>query len=99
MIKVLLIEDNPVDAQLTKDILAEESVDQFDLTHVDQMSEAIRRLRNERFDVVLPDLYLWDAHGLEPVAQIPLTTPPVPPVVMSGAAHNTLQLQVVRSRP
>ncbi|TLY15901.1 MAG: response regulator [Nitrospirae bacterium] len=75
MIKVLLIEDNPVDAQLTKDILAEESADQFDLSQVDQMSEAIRRLRNERFDVVLLDLSLPDANGLETVHQIQVTTP------------------------
>ena len=78
MIKVLLIEDNPVDAQLTKDILAEESADQFDLSQVDQMSEAIRRLRNERFDVVLLDLSLPDANGLETVHQIQVTTPMCP---------------------
>lgn len=97
MIKVLLIEDNPVDAQLTKDILAEESADPFDLTHVDQMSEAIRRLRNERFDVVLLDLSLPDAHGLDTLHQIQVTTASVPIVVLSGLDDKALALQAVQS--
>ena len=94
---ILLIEDNPVDAQLTKDILAEESADQFDLSQVDQMSEAIRRLRNERFDVVLLDLSLPDANGLETVHQIQVTTPNVPIVVLSGFDDKALALQAVQN--
>jgi len=96
MIKVLLIEDNPVDAQLTKDILAEESAEQFDLAHAAQMSEAIQRLRIERFDVVLLDLSLPDAHGLETLNQVQVTTPSVPIVVLSGSDDKALALQAVQ---
>ena len=55
IIKLLLVEDNDVDAHLTKDILAEWSIEQFDITHVTRLSEAFTHLARDRYDAILLD--------------------------------------------
>jgi two-component system, cell cycle response regulator len=70
MIKVLLVEDNDIDARLTQDILAEWSQEQFEITHVSRLSEAFTHLARARFDAVLLDLSLPDGYGLSTVRQM-----------------------------
>ena len=83
MIKLLLVEDNPVDAQLTRDLLAEWPLDQFEITHAPILADGLTRLSRDRFDVVLLDLSLPDTHGLSTVTQVLATSPGVPVVVLS----------------
>ena len=54
-IRVLLVEDNPGDAFLVKEFLSEVGTTQFELVHVVRLGEALERLAQERFDVVLLD--------------------------------------------
>ncbi len=96
MIKLLLVEDNPTDAQLARDLLAEWSADQFELVHVNTLSEALRRLSRERFEAVLLDLSLPDTKGLDTVTQMLETSPGVPIVVLSGWDDEAVGLQAVR---
>ena len=96
MIKVLLIEDDAVDAHLTQDILAEWSVEQFQVTHVTTLTEGLARLSRERFDAVLLDLSLPDAYGLPAVKQVQATSPAIPVVVLSGVDDQALSLQAVQ---
>lgn len=46
-IKVLLIEDNPGDARLIREIIADASSTRFELTHTERPSEGLRCLREE----------------------------------------------------
>ncbi|HEU4684878.1 MAG TPA: GGDEF domain-containing response regulator [Nitrospira sp.] len=96
MITVLLIEDNDVDAQLTQDLLAEWSVEEFHITHVKTLSEGLARLSQARFDAILLDLSLPDAFGLPTVRQVHATNPSIPLVVLSGVSDQTLALQAVQ---
>ena len=96
MIKVLLVEDNPVDAQLTQDLLAEWALDQFDISHAPILAEGLTRLSRGRFDVVLLDLSLPDTHGLSTVTQVLATSPGVPVVVLSGHDDHPLALQALQ---
>lgn len=96
MVRVLLIEDNPVDAQLTQDILAEWADDRFDLTRVGTLSEGLARLARDRFDAVLLDLSLPDAQGLNTVTQVLATSPGIPIVVLTGYDDQELALQAVQ---
>jgi diguanylate cyclase (GGDEF)-like protein len=96
MIKVLLVEDNSVDAELTKDILAEWSVEHFEVAHVTSMAEALVCLSRDRFDAVLVDLSLPDANGLATVKQVQAASPSMPVVVLSGFDDQTLALQAVQ---
>ena len=61
-IKVLmLVEDNPGDARLLREMLKEQGTHKTDLIHVESMGEAERRLAGNSFDAILLDLGLPDA--------------------------------------
>ena len=97
MIKILLVEDNDVDAHLTQDILSEWSIEQFDITHVARLSEALTKLANERFDAVLLDLSLPDGYGLATLRQVQAANPTIPIIVLSGVSDQALALQAVQN--
>lgn len=97
MIKILLVEDNDVDAHLTQDILAEWSIEQFDITHVTRLSEAFTQLARDRFDAVLLDLSLPDGYGLPTLRQMQAASPTIPIIVLSGVSDQTLALQAVQN--
>lgn len=97
MIKILLVEDNDVDAHLTQDILAEWSIEQFDITHVTRLSEAFTHLARERFDAVLLDLSLPDGYGLSTLRQMQAANPTIPIIVLSGVSDQALALQAVQN--
>ena len=97
MIKILLVEDNDVDAHLTQDILAEWSIEQFDITHVTRLSEAFTHLARTRFDAVLLDLSLPDGYGLSTLRQMQAANPTIPIIVLSGVSDQALALQAVQN--
>jgi diguanylate cyclase (GGDEF)-like protein len=96
MIKVLLVEDNDVDAQLTQDLLSEWSTEEFLITRTKTLGEGIRLLSCERFDAVLLDLSLPDTFGLPTVKEVHATSPTTPVVVLSGVSDQTLAIQAVQ---
>jgi diguanylate cyclase (GGDEF)-like protein len=96
MIKVLLVEDNEVDAQLTQDLLSEWSMEEFQITRAKTLGEGLTVLSRERFDAVLLDLSLPDAFGLPTVREVHATSPMIPVVVLSGVSDQSLALEAVR---
>lgn len=96
MIKVLLVEDNDVDAQLTQDLLSEWSIEEFQIARAKTLGDGLALLGRERFDAVLLDLSLPDAFGLPTVRQVHATSPATPVVVLSGVSDQTLALQAVQ---
>ncbi|TMF13877.1 MAG: response regulator [Chloroflexi bacterium] len=77
-IEVLLVEDNPGDARLVRESLAEVRSRRFNLTHVDRLEDAIRRLERDEYDVVLLDLLLQDSQRLGTLMEIHSQAPKVP---------------------
>lgn len=96
MIKVLLVEDNDVDAQLTQDLLSEWSIEEFQIARAKTLGEGLTLLSREQFDAVLLDLSLPDAFGLPTVKQVHATSPTIPVVVLSGVNDQNLALQAVQ---
>ncbi|MCK4789915.1 MAG: response regulator, partial [Desulfobacteraceae bacterium] len=68
-IRVLLIEDNPGDARLIREFLAEAEETVFTLECVDRLSTGLKRLANGAIDVILLDLGLPDSQGLDTLAR------------------------------
>ena len=64
-IKVLLIEDNPGDARLIQEMLTEVRDSPFDLEYAERLSAGLEHLGSGRIDLVLLDLSLPDARGLD----------------------------------
>ena len=72
-IKVMLVEDNPADARLVRELLTEASAVEFDVARVERLADAIERLKAETFDIILLDLRLPDSAGLETFTRMRVT--------------------------
>ena len=90
---VLVVEDNPGDARLLREMLDERGASDTDVTFVDCIADAIRILDARAFDVVLLDLGLPDAHGLDALQQVRDAAPRVPVVVLSGLDDESVARQ------
>jgi CheY-like chemotaxis protein len=91
-VEVLLVEDNPGDARLVKESLADVTATAFHLTHVERLEDAIRRLEQARYDVVLLDLLLQDSQRLGTLMEIHNQAPKVPIVVFTGLEDDVVGL-------
>lgn len=96
MLKILLVEDNAVDAQLAQDTLSDWNADQFEVVHVTDLKQALSALGRNHFDAVLLDLSLPDGHGLATLQEVQGTSPGIPIVVLSGFADQSTALQAVQ---
>jgi len=83
-IKVLLVEDNLGDARLLYEGLEEALPEQFQMTHVRRLSEALEYLWEKSCSVVLLDLGLPDSHGIDTLVLVRAQAPGVPIVVLTG---------------
>ena len=93
--KVLLVEDNPGDVLLLREVLTEFPNSPFELEHVDRLAPALERLNAGGIDLVLLDLSLPDSHGLETFARALALAPQVPIIVMSGLDDEALAIETV----
>jgi diguanylate cyclase (GGDEF)-like protein len=96
-IRVLLVEDNPDDAHLLREILRDVSSHQFDLIHVERLSAALERLDTERLDVILLDLSLPDAQGIDTLVQVRKRASSLPIVVLTGLDDETMALNALQN--
>lgn len=97
-IHILLVEDNPGDARLVLEMLAETRPGNFVLTHADLFAEALKRLGEQHFDIVLLDMTLPDSGGLDTLAQMQEAVPHMPIVVLTGLHDEALGLQAMQHR-
>ena len=96
-IRVLLVEDNPGDARLFTELVRDTGAGQWKLVHVGRLSAALDRLRHEPFDVMLLDLSLPDADGLETLIRAHAEAPKIPIVVLTGHDDEALAVRAVRA--
>ncbi len=94
--KVLLIEDNPGDARLIREMLAEEDGAPFDLRYATRLADGIEALGKEAPALVLLDLSLPDSFGLETFARVYAHSPGVPIIVLTGNDDQTVALSAVK---
>ena len=95
--KVLLVEDSPGDAALLHEMFSEQGWDHTELTHVVRMSDAERHLAERPVDVILLDLGLPDAQGLQAIQRTHAAAPRVPLVVLTGLDDESLAVQALKA--
>jgi PAS domain S-box-containing protein len=96
MLRILLLEDNPADANLLHEILHETTDENWNIVHVEKLRAALEVIPQHSFDIVLSDLSLPDAQGLDTVVQIHALTPALPIVVLTGLNNEEIGLQALR---
>jgi diguanylate cyclase (GGDEF)-like protein len=94
--KVLLIEDDPEDADLLQEMLSEREADWCEVTWVNRLQLGLARLAANPIDLVLLDLSLPDGQGLETFAKVHAQATEVPIVVLSGLDDEKLAVQMVQ---
>ncbi len=91
-LRILLVEDNPGDARLLREMLPRS----FKITHVERLDEAFTKLHAMPVDAVLLDLTLPDSQGLGTFRRLHDAFPELPIVVLTGLADDDGAVQALR---
>lgn len=94
---VLLVEDNPGDARLIREMLSEAGRSGFQLAEASRLDEACARLARGGIEVILLDLSLPDVQGLETVRKVVACAPAIPVVVLTGLDDEATALQALHA--
>jgi len=95
--KILIIEDNEVDALLLQETLKEAGARDVEVAVAEKLSDAFRLLDEKRFDVVLSDLSLPDSQGLETFTRLYAHAAETPIILLTGFEDSSLGLEAVRA--
>jgi PAS domain S-box-containing protein len=96
-IQILHIEDNPLEAALMRELVSVSIPDKHDLTGVGDLAEAVAHLAENRVDLILTDLSLPDAGGMETLRTLIPRAPGVPIIVLSGYDDEKTSLEALRA--
>jgi diguanylate cyclase (GGDEF)-like protein len=95
-VKVLLVEDNQEYVWMLRLILEKTKSTSFEITHVEQLQEALRQADEYIFDIILLDLTLPDSQGYNTFCEMYSQAPHIPIVVMTALDDKALALRAVR---
>jgi len=83
-IRVLLIEDDPGDARLIREMLLSNATNDFTLNVAGTLAEGIQQATKEISEIVLLDLTLPDSSGMDTLLQLRSHFPEPPVIVLTG---------------
>ncbi len=95
-LKVLLIEDNPMDAKRINIVLGAIDNGPLQMTTSVRLSEALTLLAENDFDVALLDLTLPDTTGIETFVSLQASAPMLPIVILTGRDDDRLAFEAIR---
>ena len=94
-LRVLLIENNPVDRKVILKMLNSSPYGSFIPQFALSLAEAYKLLATEKFDVVLLDLNVDDSKGIETLTRFHRKFPHLPVVVNTGSYQDDLGLKAI----
>jgi diguanylate cyclase (GGDEF)-like protein/PAS domain S-box-containing protein len=92
-LRVLLVEDNPGDAELVRERLDAGQIDSFEVVWDETLEAARGSLAGGGFDLVLLDLSLADSQGMETFRSVHEQAPEVPIVILTGRDDENVAVQ------
>ena len=96
-LKVLLVEDNAVSAQLARTMLAHVDTAVFEVRTAESLMGALDLLVASQFDVILLDLSLPDSDGIGTLTTIRVHAPQVPVLVLTGSDNEALAYSALQN--
>ncbi|TWT54704.1 Response regulator PleD [Rubripirellula amarantea] len=96
-IRLLLIEDDELDAAILLRTLRKQTLISFTVDRVASMHEAITKLQVNDYDVALADINLPDAMGADSFEQLTAFDSCLPIIVLTGHEDDDLALRAVQS--
>lgn len=106
-IRALLVEDNPADARLLRELLTEVRRPGVELVVVDRLAPGVELARRGELELIFVDLSLPDASGAEAITRMVTAAPDTPLIVLTGlddeetalrAMHEGAQDYLVKGR-
>jgi len=94
-VTILLIEDNPVDVYLIREMLSERTHDII-LEDADSLAKGLARIEAGEIDLVLLDLGLPDSQGIDGVKNIYERFGRLPIIVLTGLSDEQFGIQAVQ---
>ncbi len=94
-LKILVVEDNPVDVLWVESRLEEAKSARFEITHVESLEEAEQTLGKQKFELILLDLGLPDSQGIETFFRIRSSASDIPIVVLTGLYDEAVAIEAV----
>lgn len=92
---ILLIEDNPADARLIKEMFRDEIDFSFDLIWKENLSDGLNYLKNNSIDITLLDLALPDSQGIDTFYKTYAVKPDSPIILLTGLNDKILALNAI----
>jgi signal transduction histidine kinase len=100
MPNILLIEDNPGDALLLREMYRDADVigDEYNITHVTRVTEAITLLKKRAdIDIIISDMSLPDSQGLETLKLLAKIVSKLPVIFMTGTNNEALVSAAIKA--
>lgn len=94
-LRILIIENNPVDRKLLQRTLSKSPYGSFIIQTANSLEGAFSLLSKNKTDVALLDLNLEDCKGLDTLKKLRENYPDIPVVVNTGAYQDDMGLKVV----
>ncbi len=95
-LQVLLIEDNPGDVRLIREMVAEAETRDIGIESAESLSAGLDLLTTGGFDVVLLDLGLPDSQGLATLGRLYARVSDIPIVVLTGHGDEAIAIEAVK---
>jgi two-component system cell cycle response regulator len=94
-IKILLLEDNPGDVRMIREMLLDIEGVGFETENIEKLSEGLQRLSEVQFDALLLDLSLPDSDGMETLLKVISQFPELPVIVLTSLADEQAGVRAV----
>ncbi len=94
---ILIVEDESIFAELLREIVEQEGSGNFAVSVAGTLAEAQAKLSGAVFDVMLLDLTLPDAQGVETYRAVQRAAPDLAVIVLSGLSDEDVALETVRA--
>ncbi len=96
-VHILLVEDDPDDVWVMRNLLSDRWDGSYDLVHVELLSSALELCSRQRFDAILLDLTLPDSQGLETFFAMYAQADDMPIVVLTGYSDESAAIKAVQA--
>src|SRR5665647_2571584 len=94
-ITILLIEDNPPDVRLIREMLKDVSNFKYNLISVLTLKEGCEQIQKNNFDIILLDLNLPDSIGRQTFQKVIGCSKEIPVVLLTGMEDEKLSLKLI----
>jgi two-component sensor histidine kinase/CheY-like chemotaxis protein len=95
--KILVIEDNPADVEMIRELLEGHSGAGFEVVNYERLGLAIEHLSHETPDIILSDLGLPDSQGMETLRTLKGHASEVPIVVLTGTDDESVGIEALKN--